>query len=398
MLKKIYYIIRTVITISIYLDNAATTFPKPKEVPDSMIKYMTEIGASPGRGAYKNSIESSEIVFDCRLKLAELFNFDKLENVVFTPNITTSLNTLLKSSIKDGWHIITTSMEHNSVLRPLASIQKYKNIQVDIINCNENGVVDINILKEAIKENTKLIVLSHASNVVGSIQPIKELGDICKEKNIYFIIDSAQTAGNLNIDFKNLNCSALAFTGHKSLLGPQGIGGFLVTDKFNEEMVPFIEGGTGSESYNTEQPTFLPDKFESGTLNMPGIVGLYSSLKFIENIGLHNIQNTEQEIYSMFIEKLLNIEYINVIGYDSNLEYVPTISITSSKADVAELGMLLERDFGIMTRTGLHCAPLAHKTIGTFPKGTLRFSLGLFNTKEHIDYTINSLHKLLQRE
>lgn len=387
-----------VITISIYLDNAATTFPKPNEVTDSMIKYMTEIGGNPGRGAYKNSIKSSEIVFDCRLKLAELFNFDKVENVVFTPNITTSLNTLLKSSIKDGWHIITTSMEHNSILRPLASIEKSKNIQVDIINCNENGVIDINILKESIRENTKLIILSHASNVVGSIQPIKEIGDICKEKNIYFIIDSAQTAGNLYLDFKNLNCSALAFTGHKSLLGPQGIGGFLLTDKFNEEMTPFIEGGTGSESYNTDQPNFLPDKFESGTLNMPGIVGLLSSLKFIENFGLHNIQNTEQSLFKIFIEELSNMNDISIIGYNSNLKYVPTISIISSKADVSELGMLLERDFGIMTRTGLHCAPLAHKTIGTFPTGTLRFSLGLFNTKEHIDYTINSLYKLLKRE
>ncbi|WP_097028262.1 aminotransferase class V-fold PLP-dependent enzyme [Clostridium peptidivorans] len=384
--------------MSIYLDNAATTFPKPNEVTDSMIKYMTEIGGNPGRGAYKNSIKSSEIVFDCRLKLAELFNFDKLENVVFTPNITTSLNTLLKSSIKDGWHIITTSMEHNSILRPLASMEKSKNIQVDIINCDENGVIDIDILKESIRENTKLIILSHASNVVGSIQPIKEIGDICKEKNIYFIIDSAQTAGNLYLDFKNLNCSALAFTGHKSLLGPQGIGGFLLTDEFNAEMTPFIEGGTGSESYNTEQPNFLPDKFESGTLNMPGIVGLLSSLKFIENFGLRNIQNTEQSLFKIFIEELSNMNDISIIGYNSNLKYVPTISITSSKVDVSELGMLLERDFGIMTRTGLHCAPLAHKTIGTFPTGTLRFSLGLFNTKEHIDYTINSLYKLLKRE
>lgn len=387
-----------VITISIYLDNAATTFPKPNEVTDSMIKYMTEVGGNPGRGAYENSIKSSEIVFDCRLKLSELFNFDKVENVVFTSNITTSLNTLLKSSIKDGWHIITTSMEHNSVLRPLASIQKYKNIEVDIINCNENGVININTLKETIRENTKLIVLSHASNVIGSVQPIKEIGDICKEKNIYFIIDSAQTAGNLHLDFKNLNCSALAFTGHKSLLGPQGIGGFLITDEFNEEMSPFIEGGTGSESFNTEQPTFLPDKFESGTLNMPGIVGLLSSLKFIKNFGLHNIQSTEHNLFKIFIEELLNMDYINIIGYNSNLQYVPTISITSSKTDVAELGMLLERDFGIMTRTGLHCAPLAHKTLGTFPTGTLRFSLGLFNTKDHIDYTINSLYKLLKRK
>lgn len=387
-----------VITISIYLDNAATTFPKPNEVTDSMIKYMTEVGGNPGRGAYKNSIKSSEIVFDCRLKLAELFNFDKLENVIFTPNITTSLNTLLKSSVKDGWHIITTSMEHNSILRPLASLQRSKNIEVDIISCNESGIIDINMLKETIKENTKLIILSHASNVIGSVQPIKEIGDICKEKNIYFIIDSAQTAGNLNLDFKDLNCSALAFTGHKSLLGPQGIGGFLLTDEFNDEMSPFIEGGTGSESFNTEQPTFLPDKFESGTLNMPGIVGLLSSLKFIENFGLKNIENTEHNLFKIFIEELLNIDNISIIGYNSNLKYVPTISITSSKIDVAELGMLLERDFGIMTRTGLHCAPLAHKTIGTFPTGTLRFSLGLFNTKEHIDYTINSLFKLLKRE
>lgn len=381
-----------------YLDNAATSYPKPDCVYDGMLHYMKDIGASPGRGAYSNALESSRIVYNCRKALGEFFNFNKIENIIFTSNITASLNILLKSTIKDNWHIITSSMEHNSVLRPLSSIAKYKNIEVDIIQCSPSGLISIEEFKSNIKSNTKVVVMSHASNVIGSIQPLEQIGEICKEKGIYFIIDSAQTAGILPLSFNKLNCSALAFTGHKGLLGPQGTGGFIISDELNNESLPFIEGGTGSESENIFQPSFLPDKFESGTLNTPGIAGLYQSINFIKNIGVKYIMEKETHIFNSFLEKLLNLDFIKVYGYDNNTSYVPTISIEIKNMNNSMLSYILDNEFKIATRSGLHCAPLAHKTIGSFPSGTVRFSLGFFNTLEDIDYTINSLYTIWKRK
>ncbi|MBC2398995.1 aminotransferase class V-fold PLP-dependent enzyme [Clostridium tetanomorphum] len=384
--------------MKVYLDNAATTYPKPDCVYNGMMNYMKNIGASSSRGAYCNALESSRLVYNCRKELSLFFNFPKIENVIFTPNVTTSLNILLKSVIKDGWHIITSSMEHNSVLRPLNSIEKHKNIEIDIIQCNSNGLIPINEFKSKIKHNTKLVILSHASNIIGTIQPLEKIGEICKNKDIYFIIDSAQTAGNIPLDFNKLKFSALAFTGHKSLIGPQGIGGFLITDELNNEAIPFIEGGTGSESENPFQPSFLPDKFESGTLNTPGIAGLYEGLKFIKNTGINYIKERETYLFKYFLHHLLNLDFIKVYGHNPNLLYTPTMSINLKDMDSSMLSFILDRDFGIATRSGLHCAPLAHKTIGSFPSGTVRFSIGFFNTMDDINYTINSLIKIYKRK
>ena len=391
-------LIRELIVIKVYLDNAATTFPKPDCVYDGMLYYMKNIGASSGRGAYSSALESSRIVYNCRKIIGEFFNFNKIENIIFTSNITTSLNILLKSIIKDNWHIITSSMEHNSVLRPLSSISKLKNVEVDIIQCSPNGIIPIEEFKKKIKNNTKLVVMSHASNIIGSIQPLEEIGRICKEKGIYFIVDSAQTAGVIPLDFSKLNCSALAFTGHKGLLGPQGTGGFIISDGLNEEALPFIEGGTGSDSENIFQPTFLPDKFESGTLNTPGIAGLYYGINFIKNTGIEYIHEKEIYLFKAFLEKLMNMDFIKIYGYDKSISYVPTISIHFKDIENSVLSYILDSEFGIETRTGLHCAPLAHKTIGTFPNGTVRFSLGFFNTIEDINYTIDSLYNIWKRK
>lgn len=383
--------------MKVYLDNSATTYPKPEEVYYSVLNYMKNIGSNPGRGGYANALEGDRIIFSCREALMKLFNFNKLENVIFTSNITQSLNMILKSIVKDGWHIITSSIEHNSVIRPLFSIKENKNIEIDILNCSKEGLIDIDEFKNTIKSNTKLVVLTHASNVIGTIQPLEEIGKICKERNIYFVIDSAQSAGAIPVDYCNLNCNALAFTGHKSLLGPQGIGGFLIDDALNKEATPFIEGGTGSLSQSLIQPDFLPDKFESGTLNAPGIAGLLSGINYILNEGVSVIKEREMELSRMFIDGLLNINSIEVYGpLDASLR-TPTISINSTKINNAELGFILDREFGIMARTGLHCSPLAHKTIGTFPDGTLRFSLGPFNDKKDINYALYSLDSVLKR-
>ncbi len=383
--------------MKIYLDNAATTYPKPEKVYSSILNYMKNVGASPGRGGYENALIGDRMVYKCRQSLINLFNFNKIENVIFTSNITASLNILIKSIVKDDWHVITSSMDHNSVIRPLVSLEKSNKIELDILDCSEEGLINIEDFKNTIKDNTKLVVLSHASNIVGTIQPLETIGKICKEKGIYFIIDSAQTAGVLPLDFQNLNCNALAFTGHKALLGPQGIGGFIIDDKLNNIATNFIEGGTGSLSESTLQPDFLPDKFESGTMNTPGIAGLLAGIEYINEEGLNIIKEREEYLSREFINGLLNIDSIKVYGpLDASLR-TATISINSSKIDNSELGFLLDNEFGIMVRTGLHCAPLAHKTIGSFPQGTLRFSFGAFNDIKDINYALYALNSILSR-
>jgi cysteine desulfurase family protein len=382
----------------IYLDNAATTFPKPPQVYSSVLNYMMNVGANPGRGGHAASLEGSRIVFRSREALMNLFNFDKIENVIFTSNITASLNILIKSIVKDGWHVITTSMEHNSVLRPLSSLQNSRNIELDILPCSAEGLLDIELFKSKIKCNTKLVIMSHSSNVVGTIQPLEEIGEICKKHNIYFIIDSAQTAGVVPIDFYKLNLSALAFTGHKGLLAPQGIGGFLISDELNEEAEVFIEGGTGSLSESITQPDFLPDKFESGTMNTPGIAGLLEGINYINAEGIDGIRQKEEYLTERFLEGLLNIKDLSVYGIRNPKLMTAVISINSACINNAELGYILDSEYGIMTRTGLHCAPFAHKTLGTFPEGTLRFSFGPFNELSDINYTLNSLNNILKRK
>lgn len=384
--------------MKVYMDNSATSYPKPEEVYNSVLHFMKDIGANPGRGGYENALQSDRIVYSCRNSIAKFFNFSKIENIVFTQNITASLNILIKSVVKDGWHVITSSMDHNSVLRPLFGLKNSGKIELDVIECAEDGLIKVQELKALIKHNTKLVVISHASNVIGTIQPIEEIGHICKQKGIYLIIDSAQTAGVLDMDFAKLNCSALAFTGHKALLGPQGIGGFLIDDDLNSIATPFMEGGTGSQSQNTCQPEFLPDKFEIGTLNTPGIAGLASGLHYLNNEGLNNIRESEHYLTEAFIEALLNIESIKVYGIKDAFKRTATISINSTKINNAELGYLLDSEYGIMVRTGLHCAPLAHKSIGTFPQGTLRFSFGPFNDIKDINYAVHALNSILKNK
>lgn len=383
--------------MKVYLDNAATSFPKPTSVYNSVMNYMTTIGGNPGRGASTASLSGNKIIFQCRYALADFFNFEKEENIVFTPNITYSLNMLIKGAVKQGWHIITSSMDHNSTLRSLSALESAGIIEFDIIKCNEYGELDLDLFKSTIRPNTKLVILSHGSNVVGTIQPLEEIGAICKEKGIYFIIDSAQTAGVINLDFKKLNCNALAFTGHKSLLGPQGIGGFVIDDEFNNICKPIIVGGTGSISSDIIQPDFLPDKFESGTINAPAIAGLLEGINFIKNEGLSSIKEHEDHLTKFFIEEVLNIPSIELYGYTDINKRTSTISINSSKIDNSELGFLLDSEFGIITRTGLHCAPLAHKTIGTYPNGTLRFSFGYFNDIKDVTYSIDAIHSILKK-
>lgn len=300
--------------MNVYLDNASTSFPKPKAVCDSIYNFLANIGGNSGRSNHTNALESNRYVFDTRENIASFFNFPKIENVIFTNNITSSLNILINGILKKGDHVITSSIEHNSVIRPLWNLKESNIIDLDITEANSLGIINVESIKALIKPNTKLIILTHASNVLGTIQPIKEIGKLCKENNIFFILDSAQSAGVLSVDFSELNLSALTFTGHKSLLGPQGIGGFIISDELNEICLPFILGGTGSLSHALNQPDFLPDKFESGTLNIPGIVGLNEGLKFIRKEGLKTIYEHNSYLRKYLIEEISNIPNYKIYG------------------------------------------------------------------------------------
>lgn len=375
--------------MNVYLDNASTTFPKPKIVTDSIYDYLVNVGGNANRSSSFNSLQSNKAIFKARMTIANFFNFDKTENVIFTNNITTSLNILIKGTLKKGDHVLTSSIEHNSVIRPLISCKESLGIEIDFIQANKTSFINPSDFEKNIKPNTKLIVITHASNVTGCIQPIKEIGAICKKHNIFFIIDTAQSAGTVKIDFNEVNASALAFTGHKSLFGPQGIGGFIISDELNKVCAPFIEGGTGSLSHDIYQPDFLPDKFESGTLNVPGIVGLSKGIEFINSIGLDTIKKHNSYLYKKLISNLLDLGY-DVYGDHTGENATTSISFNLKDVDPSDLSFYLDSN-GISNRSGLHCAPKTHETIGTFPLGSVRLSLSYFNTEEDIDYTISVL-------
>lgn len=378
----------------IYLDNAATSFPKAPGVSDRMKYYIDNIGANINRGGYSEQYKAEEIVFETRQMLTELFNGEDSANVIFTLNITQSLNTVIKGYLKSGDHVIVTSMEHNAVMRPLVQLEK-KGVEFSRVMCDEFGRLNPHDIKKAIKKNTKLVVITHASNVCGTILPIKEVGQICKENGLKFVVDTAQTAGCLNIDMKENYIDVLPFTGHKGLMGPQGIGGFLVSSDMANEIEPLIVGGTGSMSDSEEIPPFMPDKFESGTLNLPGIFGLNEALKYLNNVGIENIYKKEMTLTHKFIEGLMEIDKLVLVGLKDTEGRVSTISVDCLYHDNALVSHLLDTEYNIMTRCGLHCAPSAHKTLGTFPQGTIRFSIGYHNTIEEIEYALNALKKIL---
>ena len=382
--------------MEVYLDNAATTFPKPKQVVDAMYNYMLNIGGNAGRGNYSNSLQSNRCLYDARETICNFFGYDNPSNVIFTNNVTTSLNMLIKGLLKPGDHVITSSMEHNSVMRPLIDCKNSIHIDLDIVNADSKGFVSVDDIEKSIRSETKLVIITQASNVTGSIQNIKQIGKLCKDNGIFFIVDSSQGAGVLDINMKLIHADAIAFTGHKSLLGPHGIGGFIIDDNLNKNCLSILQGGTGSLSYSLEQPDFLPDKFECGTHNLPGIVGLSESIKFINSIGLNEINEHNKYLLKYLLNGLMNISGLKVYGDTSGDNSTTCVSINSDSLDASELGYLLENE-GIKTRCGLHCSPLAHKTIGTYPNGTVRLSLSYFTTKADIEYTLKSINKIISK-
>lgn len=380
----------------IYLDNGATSFPKPKEVPDAVYKYMTEVGANINRGGYQTAYDLEGTVFETREMLTQMFDGPDCKNVVFTENVTESINMVLKGFLRSGDHVLCSSMEHNAVMRPLVQLQNY-GVTFSRIPGNHFGELDLGAIGGLIKSNTKAIVMTHASNICGTVNPLKEVGEICQKHGLKFIVDCAQTAGVLPISMKEMHIDALCFTGHKSLLGPQGIGGFILTDEMVDQVMPIITGGTGSVSHTEETPGFMPDKFEAGTMNIPGIVGLNAGLKWIEERGLQNIADHELGLTMKFIEGLGPLEdagLVKVFGLRTKEGRVGVVSIQTLNVDCADAAFRLDFEYGIMTRVGLHCAPNAHKTLGTFPTGTIRFSFGNFNTEDDVNAAVKAIEEI----
>lgn len=378
---------------NVYLDQAATSFPKPESVTQSMLHYMTQIGCNVNRGSYSAALDAEDILFDTREQLSDFFHGDDCRNTIFTANVTTSLNVILKGLLKPGDHVLVSSMEHNAVMRPLQQLKK-SGVDFDRIPCDSVGQMDLDSLGGLCKNNTRAVISTHASNVFGTLQPLSEIGEFCREKGLVFIVDSAQTAGIFPIDMQEMHIDALAFTGHKSLLGPQGTGGFLLKEHMVSQIEPLLCGGTGSISHTEEMPVFMPDRFEPGTPNLPGIFGLHAALDFLNKKKTETIRSHELSLCQQFLDGLSQIKKIQVIGPKSTGNRAPVISVQIKDMEIARAAWILDQKYHIQTRVGLHCAPYAHKALGTFPEGTLRFSFGYYNTSEETEYCLRALEEI----
>lgn len=383
----------------IYFDHAATTFPKPDTVSETIYHYIKEQGCNINRGCYNQAYQIEEQVYETRKMVCELFHGEDYKNVIFTRNVTESLNVILKGFLKSGDHVIVSSMEHNAVMRPLVQLEK-KGISFSRAICEPDGSLKIERLEECLRNNTKAVIMTHASNVCGTILPIKEVGKFCQKNHLKFVVDSAQTAGILEIDMEKMNIDALAFTGHKGLMGPQGIGGFLITKEMAQQIEPLITGGTGSISDQEETPIFLPDRFEAGTLNIPGILGLSAGLEWLKKTGMDKIRQKEQMLTKQFLTGLKEIDddrtKIRIVGKEGIEGRTGVVSIQTKTKEIAQAAYELDERYGIMTRVGLHCAPSAHKTLGTYPIGTIRFSFGFWNTLEEVEFAVHALQEMTE--
>lgn len=374
----------------IYFDNAATTLHKPQEVIDAVIKAMTSMG-NAGRGNTSASMEASHIIFDTRENLAKLFNIKDSSRIAFTCNSTEALNIAIKGSLTTGDHVITTMLEHNSVLRPLYEMEN-KGVELSIIQADKLGNISYDEIKSLIKNNTKSIVCTHGSNLTGNLVDIEKIGKICKEHNLLFIVDASQTAGVFPIDVEKMNIDILCFTGHKSLLGPQGTGGIFVKEGI--EVTPLKSGGTGILTYSKTQPSIMPTHLEAGTLNGHGIAGLNAGIEFINKIGMKKIREKEENLMWRFYNKVKELPHIKIYGDFSKKERCPIVTLNIDNYDSGDIAEEL-LNYGVATRAGGHCAPLMHEALGTIEQGAVRFSFGYFNTEEEVDEVIKIIKNII---
>ncbi len=381
----------------IYLDNAATTFPKPPGVMEAMAHYQQEIGASPGRSGHRLSLDAARIVYETREKAALLFGASDLSRVVFGMNATEALNQALRGILRSGDHVVTTSMEHNSVMRPLRALER-EGVAVTVIPCSMEGFLDPDRLVQEFRRTTRMAVVNHGSNVTGTLQPVEEIGRLCRARGILFLVDAAQTAGAVPIDMERHNIDLLAFTGHKALFGPQGTGGLVIGGMVDEKtLVPLKRGGTGSRSEMEEQPDFLPDLCESGTPNTVGLAGLGAGLDLILREGMEKIRRREKDLTRMLISGLQDLRGVKVYGPKDPERQIGTVSFNIIGMEASEAGLRLDEGYDVLCRVGLHCSPSAHKTIGTFSAGTVRFGISYMNTAEDIEGALNAVSRLAKR-
>lgn len=378
----------------IYFDNGSTSWPKAPGVAQAMSELLMKGAFNINRGNYEGAYEVEGIVLDTREQLARLFHARDSRRVLFSPGITYSLNTFIKGFLKPGDHVIVTGIEHNAVMRPLRQMERL-GVTYDVARTDTEGTVLLEDIEAFVRPCTKAVIVSHASNVCGTVTPIKEIGEICRRRHIFFVVDTAQSAGTLDVDMEKCGIDFLTFTGHKGLLGPQGIGGFLISEALDSVMEPFVAGGTGSQSDSFDMPEKLPDKYESGTMNLPGIIGLHAALSYIEETGLEEIHRKKMELAGYFIEKIKELKDIRIVGRQGTEGRTAVVSLDFEKADNAVAAFTLESEYGVMTRVGLHCAPLAHKTLHTYPQGTVRFAFSALNTKEEIDICIEGIKRLI---
>lgn len=381
----------------IYFDNAATSWPKPPEVGEAVLHFLNEIGANPGRAGHRLSIESSRILYETRERVASVFHAADPMQVIFGANVTEGLNLALHGLLRPGDHVITSSMEHNSVMRPLRDLEA-QGVELTIVPCTPEGLLNPQAVENAIRPNTVMIAVNHASNVIGTLQPINALGKIARKHDLLFLVDCAQTGGAYPIDMEASQIDLLGFTGHKSLYGPMGTGGLIIGERVQlEKFRSLKQGGTGSRSEAEFQPEFLPDKFESGTPNTVGLAGLNAALGWLLREGIENIRTHETLLTQTLIDGLKAVPGIRVYGSGDASRQTATVSFNLQNMDPSEASLLLDENYGILCRVGLHCAPIAHKTIGTFPGGTIRFGLGYFNTLREVNQALNAVEELSKR-
>jgi cysteine desulfurase / selenocysteine lyase len=381
----------------VYLDNAATSWPKPPTVATAMVHYLNEIGANPGRSGHSFSIEAGRLVASAREAVAELFHAEDPLRVVFGANVTEALNLALFGLLERGDHVITSSIEHNAMMRPLRHLER-EGVTVTTVVCRPDGTLDPLKVQEAIGPRTKLIALTHASNVVGTLLPVAEICAIARHHGLLMLLDSAATAGSVPIHMEASCIDLLAFTGHKSLLGPPGTGGLVIGRRVDVgRMKPLKHGGTGSHSAFEEQPDFLPDKFESGTLNVAGLAGLEAAIRWIMDRGIEAIHARHQDMTRRLIDGLSDISGIKLFGPHDPKAQVDTVSFNLDALSPSDAGFILDEDFQVQCRIGLHCAPAAHRTFGTYPDGTIRFAPGIFTADADIDHALAAVQQLARR-
>jgi cysteine desulfurase/selenocysteine lyase len=377
----------------IYFDQAASSFPKPKKVAEAVGQAITSYGANPGRGGHSLAVKAGQTIFETRIKIAKLFGERNANNVIFYQNATYALNQAIQGlQLKKGFHIITTALEHNSVRRPLELLKKKFEIELTYIQPNDTGMISAHAVREAIRDNTVAIVVSHASNVTGAITPIEEIGQIAYENKLAFIVDASQTAGVLPINMEEMNIDCLAFAGHKSLLGPQGTGVLIIKEDFPLE--PISYGGTGGFSESIGQPDKRPERFEVGTLNTPGIAGLSAGIDEVNERGLEQIFAHEWKLTQYFLQAIEKMDGVNYYGPHLLSKRLPVVPFTIEGLDSHEAATILDEHYKIALRAGLHCSPLAHEHMETIQYGTLRASFGIYNTIEEIDRLIHAIEEI----